>query len=669
MLVIEFSIFNYVTGKSLRGRVTGYTVTVSGGAWVNYTAAIDTADPTMQLNVYFGSRGGKACFWIGEPSTVWQYPKLSVDKVTASHANYSVAQWSTGWNVALDTVAAANDGGGLFYGAVKTFAANVAFGENTYESIGGPLATTVNFKTALGNSSGVIGAGAGLFANSLGDLDGVANSKLGGIAAGATVGATWGDNLLSRPTWAVDGRAGAGLDAAGLLATNVPQAKGAGLNVAGVIGGGPFVFATTVDPYTQIANADVFSSLTWADTGTSVGAMVATGSTVRRIAAGAGWNATKITKESFKDAVRVSFRPYMLGRDVMIGLTDVGSILASSAEYAEIDFAIQATSSNVMGIYESGVNRGTFGAITLNSIMTIEYANGEVKYYLDGVLKRTVVTTKGRTFFVAVTGYQAGAGAAAINVQSGADAGKLDGIEPEADVTKNKQISFEPPANYNIQANSSGATTTSLPETRTVKLLQGGVLLASDVAYSMHSVPAGIAATVGASTGVVSLTSANTSGTLVVKAIYAGVSYFIPITVNRVQAAPIAGGDAGSTSFIDGTWQNISSTSDVQVTDVGAQVQSTASGQMSYSASAGFSGNGNATLTAQYSTDGSTWTNFAAATSGLPASPGEPGYVELSGLKTGLAASTDYYVRIVGRRTGGSGTLSWTGPNAAFMQP
>ena len=239
-----------------------------------------------------------------------------------------------------------------------------------------------------------------------------------------------------------------------------------------------------------------------------------------------------------------------------------------------------------------------------------------------------------------------------------------------ADVTKSKQITFEPVANYNIQADSNGQTTTSLPEARTVKILQGGVLLSSGVVFSMHSVPSGLAASIGSSTGIVSLSTADAAGTLIAKAVYDGVDYFVPITVNRTVAAPISGGGSGSSSFIDQTWNNISTTSDVQVTDVGAKVQSDASGQIRYSASGSYSGSGGATLTLQYSLDGSAWTNFAAAVTGSTAFPGEPGYVSIAATtKTGLTASTDYFVRAVAKRSGGSGTLSWTSPIASFYQP
>ena len=64
---------------------------------------------------------------------------------------------------------------------------NVFFGSDLLrESDGGPIATRVNFRTDQGNSLGVIGAGLGLYANNLGDLDSGAAGKLNGIAPNAT---------------------------------------------------------------------------------------------------------------------------------------------------------------------------------------------------------------------------------------------------------------------------------------------------------------------------------------------------------------------------------------------------------------------------------------------------------------------------------------------------
>ena len=78
-------------------------------------------------------------------------------------------------------------------------------------------------------------------------------------------------------------------------------------------------------------------------------------------------------------------------------------------------------------------------------------------------------------------------------------------------------------------------------------------------------------------------------------------------------------------------------------------------------------------IKAQYSLDGSSWSDFAAETSGFPSVAGtepEPGYVAIAAAtKTGLSASTDYFVRLVAKRSAGSGTLSWFGAGFTIKQP
>ncbi len=233
-----------------------------------------------------------------------------------------------------------------------------------------------------------------------------------------------------------------------------------------------------------------------------------------------------------------------------------------------------------------------------------------------------------------------------------------------------RQITIDPIPDYQIQASSTGETTTDLPEERTVVLRNGGSILTTGVVFSMESVPAGITAAIGASTGVLSLTAASAPGDLIVKAVYGGNDYFTSVKVDRRASYPVAGGGTGAISFIDSEWINISTTSDVQITDLDAIVQSNASGEIRYSAGALYSGTGQAILTLQYSLDGVSWDYFISPTTGTFADAGTQGYVGFSAAtKTGLTPSTDYYVRALGRRAALSGTLSWISPNASFYQP
>ena len=251
--------------------------------------------------------------------------------------------------------------------------------------------------------------------------------------------------------------------------------------------------------------------------------------------------------------------------------------------------------------------------------------------------------------------------------------------EDNADVTINNQITFSVPAPFDIQADSSSTTTTDLDlVTRSITTFRGGVAQTSGVTVgTATAVPAAAitVASVTVSSGVVTvkLSKADAQGVVIIPIIFGGNTYNQTIIVNRTVAAPISGGGGGSTSFIDSIWTNINSTTYTQVTDLDAQISSDASGDLSFQAESVYYG-GVAVIKAQYSTDGSTWSDVSGSeTTGTTpiTTPGEeePGYVSFSVTVTTLSASTNYYVRLVAKRTSGTTTLSWATPNFTVSQP
>jgi hypothetical protein len=76
---------------------------------------------------------------------------------------------------------------------------------------------------------------------SLANLDATANTKLGGIEAGATVGAAWGTNLTGRPVELTDGRVATALNASGTVVTKVVPASTAAASTAGLYLGSDFL--------------------------------------------------------------------------------------------------------------------------------------------------------------------------------------------------------------------------------------------------------------------------------------------------------------------------------------------------------------------------------------------------------------------------------------------
>lgn len=244
-----------------------------------------------------------------------------------------------------------------------------------------------------------------------------------------------------------------------------------------------------------------------------------------------------------------------------------------------------------------------------------------------------------------------------------------------SDITSANQITFSEVDPFVIQANSAGVTTTTLPVTRGIKVFRGGVEQTSGVTLGTVTATNGITASASVSSGAVtvSVSAANAVGYVTVPIIFGGVTYPRLIVVNRTVAAPVVGGAAGSTSFTDQTWTQVSSTSFVAVTDANAQIQSDSSGRIRLQAIATYEGTGTAEIKTQYSANNSTWTDVATGTGSVasndPFEP-EPGFVSVGPTTvTGLTASTNYFVRLVARETTSGANFSWSFPSFTADQP
>lgn len=247
--------------------------------------------------------------------------------------------------------------------------------------------------------------------------------------------------------------------------------------------------------------------------------------------------------------------------------------------------------------------------------------------------------------------------------------------EGGADKTANAQITFSETAPFEVQADSASQTTTSLPLTRSIKLFKGGVQQSSGVTIGAITATAGSTASATVSGGVVQidLDTANASGAVTVPVTFEGKTYDRLIVINRTQAPANSGGGGGAAPFVDLNWTNISTTSEVQVTDSGAMIEADANGELRFSASAGYNGNGAAKIDAEYRLNGAgAWTQAATATgneaiSGLEP---DPGYVGLTGITIGsLTPNGSYEVRLTANRVSGSGALSWSNANFTVKQP
>lgn len=237
----------------------------------------------------------------------------------------------------------------------------------------------------------------------------------------------------------------------------------------------------------------------------------------------------------------------------------------------------------------------------------------------------------------------------------------------------NTVVTFTEVPPVEIQADSEGTTTTALPVTTDITTFIGGVAQTSGVTLGSVTSTGGITASASVSSGVVtvSISAADASGNITVPIIVGGITYNRTVHITRTLAAPISGGESGSTSFTDQSWTNISTTSYITVTDADSIVRSDSSGDLRFSASAAYTGTGTAQILAQYSTDNVSFTDVGTVSTGTAASGIEsPGFVSIAATTVATGSNnTDFYVRLRAKRQSGSGTLSWAGANFTVKQP
>lgn len=154
MIRFTVDIFNYATGTQQTYIISGYMYQPSA-AWINISAQYIGAE-TESKRVRFGSTGAVCSVWIGETSTIWQYPKILIRDVMAGYSTNSAATWKANWGILIATTApeAVNNQ------VLKPRPGDAVFGESVFESAGAAAATLANFKTALGTSAAIVNQGA-----------------------------------------------------------------------------------------------------------------------------------------------------------------------------------------------------------------------------------------------------------------------------------------------------------------------------------------------------------------------------------------------------------------------------------------------------------------------------------------------------------------------------
>jgi hypothetical protein len=132
---------------------------------------------------------------------------------------------------------------------------------------------------------------------------------------------------------------------------------------------------------TSVSNAYI-NKLSLVSSGVTVGT-----NSVVKLSGSSAWDSQAYSKEYYYKNVYLSFVVSNSNRDLMVGLnTDP----ATNASYTSLDYAFYFKSDNTISIYESEVDRGTFGNYTTGDSFTITYDGVNIIYYKNGVPLRTI---------------------------------------------------------------------------------------------------------------------------------------------------------------------------------------------------------------------------------------------------------------------------------------
>lgn len=100
MWSMKVRIYNYAENQTLEYLLGNYSY--SAGAY-NWSATYLGGSASVAYTVRFGNDGTYDCVWIGETSTSWSYPVISVIDFTSGYVNGSVNNYLTNWDISIVT--------------------------------------------------------------------------------------------------------------------------------------------------------------------------------------------------------------------------------------------------------------------------------------------------------------------------------------------------------------------------------------------------------------------------------------------------------------------------------------------------------------------------------------------------------------------------------------
>jgi hypothetical protein len=95
---MKVRIYSYSTHQTSEYLLGNYSY--SAGAW-NYSATYLGGQSSSAQTVRFGNEGGYDCVWIGETSTGWSHPVVSVMDFMGGYSNGSTGNWQNNWEISI----------------------------------------------------------------------------------------------------------------------------------------------------------------------------------------------------------------------------------------------------------------------------------------------------------------------------------------------------------------------------------------------------------------------------------------------------------------------------------------------------------------------------------------------------------------------------------------
>lgn len=107
MARFDIDIYNYSTNSSATYTVGGYMYS-SGNTWANQPFGYSVAHKLCKfknLPIRLGAEGNYPVIYIGEDTTVWDYPQVTVRNVTLGYTGGNKTEWYNSWTIGFGTSA------------------------------------------------------------------------------------------------------------------------------------------------------------------------------------------------------------------------------------------------------------------------------------------------------------------------------------------------------------------------------------------------------------------------------------------------------------------------------------------------------------------------------------------------------------------------------------